>query len=257
MQGIQSMKYLVRSLNISQPGTSVSSMNVLVLSWTSGALVALWALQPWRVIVKYEVRFWPSFSPAIGQSNLRAMAALRRRRNRSQLRTKQNSSDAFHREHLRRRCDTTYEDLLLSRRKNFFLPSSCCFASSNPNSGSDSRTLHQSRRWETRGDVHRRLKEETHSDTALAPQSKTFPARTPRTRANCLSSQLSCSKTFTAFWKYFSAMSFSCCLIWRSDDPHSNVRTHTSVCLPSAAELHDTQRFPTDLGVWIWKVELV
>lgn len=40
----------------------------------------------------------------------------------------------------------------------------------------------------------------TYSDTALAPQSKTFPARTPVTRANCLSSQLSASRDFTAFW---------------------------------------------------------
>ncbi|TNN35843.1 hypothetical protein EYF80_053991 [Liparis tanakae] len=30
-------------------------------------------------------------------------------------------------------------------------------------------------------------------------QSKTFPARTPRIRANCLSSQLSASRDFTAF----------------------------------------------------------
>lgn len=40
----------------------------------------------------------------------------------------------------------------------------------------------------------------TYSDTALAPQSNTFPARTPLTKANCLSSQLNFSMEFTAFW---------------------------------------------------------
>lgn len=39
----------------------------------------------------------------------------------------------------------------------------------------------------------------THSDTALAPQSNTFPAKRPLTRANCLSFQFSCSRAFTAF----------------------------------------------------------
>lgn len=154
-----------------------------------------------------------------------------------------------------------------------WIPSNCCLASSNPNSGSVSSTLEKSEKrqsekpvgppfpdihmktkwWEVfilfsegiighfsqvftgesssenmlkllilwHGAIHREepgatrlqlraavrllsgqtdpAKNVTHSDTALAPQSNTFPAKRPLTRANCLSSQFSCSMDWTAF----------------------------------------------------------
>lgn len=39
----------------------------------------------------------------------------------------------------------------------------------------------------------------THFDTALAPQSNTFPARSPLTRASCLCSQLNFSRDANTF----------------------------------------------------------
>lgn len=55
----------------------------------------------------------------------------------------------------------------------------------------------------------------TYSETALAPQSKTFPARSPFTRASCLSFQSNESKDSITPWKHFNAMPFSFCFIWK------------------------------------------
>ena len=52
----------------------------------------------------------------------------------------------------------------------------------------------------------------TYSETAFAPQSKTFPASKPFTRASCLSSQPKASRQRITLGKHFSATPFSFCL---------------------------------------------
>lgn len=54
----------------------------------------------------------------------------------------------------------------------------------------------------------------THSDTALAPQSNTFPAKSPRTRASCRSSQSRASRAPTTDWKHLRAAPFSFCFTY-------------------------------------------
>lgn len=54
----------------------------------------------------------------------------------------------------------------------------------------------------------------THSDTALAPQSNTFPAKSPRTRASCRSSQPRVSRAPTTDWKHLRAAPFSFCFTY-------------------------------------------
>lgn len=56
----------------------------------------------------------------------------------------------------------------------------------------------------------------TYSEMALAPQSKTLPARSPSARASCRSSQPSVSRARTTRWKHLRATPFSCCFTCRT-----------------------------------------
>lgn len=60
----------------------------------------------------------------------------------------------------------------------------------------------------------------TYSETAFAPQSKTFPARSPFTSANCLSSQPRESRDSITLWKHFKAIPFSFCFTCKTDGKH-------------------------------------
>lgn len=60
----------------------------------------------------------------------------------------------------------------------------------------------------------------TYSETAFAPQSKTFPARSPFTSANCLSSQPRESSDSITLWKHFKAIPFSFCFTCKTDRKH-------------------------------------
>lgn len=60
----------------------------------------------------------------------------------------------------------------------------------------------------------------TYSETAFAPQSKTFPARSLFTSANCLSSQPRESSDSITLWKHFKAIPFSFCFTCKTDRKH-------------------------------------
>lgn len=70
----------------------------------------------------------------------------------------------------------------------------------------------------------------TYSETAFAPQSKTFPARSPFTSANCLSSQPRESRDSITLWKHFKAIPFSFCFTCKTDRKHW---IYTPTFLPS------------------------
>lgn len=73
----------------------------------------------------------------------------------------------------------------------------------------------------------------TYSETAFAPQSKTFPASKPFTRASCLSSQPKASRQRITLGKHFSATPFSFCLT--CGERRELVREEACVPRPSAA----------------------
>lgn len=72
----------------------------------------------------------------------------------------------------------------------------------------------------------------TYSETAFAPQSKTFPASKPFTRASCLSSQPRASRPRITLGKHFSATPFSFCLT--CGERPALVRVRAQPCLPQA-----------------------